>query len=50
MVDPDATEKGMQPEGYEVYQVDHNPEHHLYDPSTPFKCPTEELLRHAEAF
>ena len=35
MVDPDATEEEMEPEGHEVYQVDHTAEQRLYDPSTP---------------
>ena len=29
---------------------DHVAELHLYDPSTPFRCPSEEVLRRAEAF
>ena len=50
MLDPDATEEEMEPEGHKVYQVDHTADQHLYDPSTPYKCPTEEVLHRAEAF
>ena len=50
MVDPDLTEEEMEPEGHEVYQVDHTVEQHLYDPSKPYKCPTKEVLWRAEAF
>ena len=50
MVDPDATKEEMELERHEVYPVDHLAKQHLYDPSTPFKCPTKAVLRHAEAF
>jgi len=52
MVNPDTTEEEMEPEAHEVYpgNTNHLAEQHLYDPSTPFKCPTKAVLRHTEAF
>ena len=37
-------------EGPAVKTGDHVAEVHLYDPATPFKCPSEEVLCRAEAF
>ena len=48
--DPYATEEEMDVEEQAVNMGDHVAEVHLYDPATPFKCPTEEVLRRAEAF
>ena len=40
----------MDVEGHEVNTVEHLAELHLYDPATPFKCPTEEVIHGAQAF
>ena len=49
-IDPDATEEEMDVGENEVKKDDHVAEAHLYDPSTPFRCPSEELLCRAQAF
>jgi len=48
--DPDATEEEMDVEEKEVNKGDHLAEEHLYDPSTPYRCPSEEVVRRAEEF
>ena len=49
-MDPDAIEDELEFEGHEVVQVDRIAAQDLYDPATPYRCASMEVLDRAKAF